>query len=271
MLNTNIFRTNVKEAQTMEFGNAIRYERLDMEMTELREKKARLEKKIENKNDKYTSEQVVGFISELEALELDLYDKSVARETYKKYHELVVASMTKKEDGKEFGNSVASVRNMLRVLACAENQKLYNYALIPTLVDVDLYEALEQIHVARNNDTIGKDGSIKLGADSKNAYKVACKQLESIMKGYFSIPFSNEYTRQVRVKLNNQDIALLHDCYVTGFNNKIVECKDGSLKFQGRKVNTLCKKDKNGNINMKKLSGVICKLVLEKYAKVVTE
>ena len=264
----NFFAENINDDMKKEFHVAIVYERDDMELELLKTSIKKLDGKIENKDKKYTSEQVEGFKSEKEELEKDkeklVSNMSENKETYEK----VIADMTRKDEKSHNGNKKEVVRTVLRVLATVENSRLIKSAIVGTFKTPELYEALETIHV---NSKSTENGAISLTKEVKEAYKEASKQLESIVKNTFSLPFETSYTSKTRVKINSGDRKLLHDCYVKNFTNKFSENrKTGVISFDCQKRNTLIKvteNQKTGELtyNYSGLATTIANIVLKHY------
>lgn len=263
----NFFAENISDDARNDFHLAIYHEKCDMELALVKSSINKLNSKIENKDGDYTEEQVEGFKSELEKLEkveTELNnDLSASKEVYEK----VLANMTHKDEKSHDGNKKDVVRTVFRVLASVENSKLIKSAIIPAFKTPELYEALETIHV---NSKATIDGAISLTKEVKEAYKTASKELETIIKTTFSLPFETPYTAKTRVKLTAEDKKLLNDCYVKGFTNKFsVNRKTGVVSFDERKINTLVtvKENKNGGLtyNYSGLATTIANIVLKHY------
>ena len=181
-----------------------------------------------------------------------------------------VISVMTQENHDHFKNNADVVRTVFRVLATWNNSKLVKYAIIPAFQSPALYNALEAIHV---NSKAGEDGQIAMSKEVKEAYKSASKELETIIKTTFSLPFETPYTDKTRVKLTAEDKKLLHDSYVKGFRNKFkMNDKTGEINFEARQVNTLVKAKKNKKTGKTEydysaLAGVICNIVIKHYFK----
>ena len=177
----------------------------------------------------------------------------------------VIDTMTKKNDA-HFGNSKDVVRTVLRCLATVDNSKLIKYAIIPAFESPKLYNALETIHI---NSKALENGNIELTDDVKTAYKTATKELDSIIKNTFSLPFETPYTSKTRVKMTAEDRKLLNDCYIKGFTNKF-DVNDDVVTFKKRQINTLVKvrkdrKTKKETVDYSGLASVIANIVLKHY------
>ena len=185
--------------------------------------------------------------------------------TLEVYTKVVDNMSTKNKDG--FGNKKDVVRTVLRVLASYADSKLVKYAIIPAFQSPELYNALETIHITSK---ASEDGALVMSKDVKEAYKTASKELESIIKNTFSLPFETDYTDKTRVKMNADDKKLLNDCYIKGFTNKFTTDDNGNVSFKTRQVNTLvkAKKDKkSGKItyDYSGLANTIANIVLKHY------
>ena len=78
----NFFAENINDALKEEFHLAIFHEKCDMELSLVTANIAKLNSKIENKNDDYTEEEIEAFRSELEKLEkvqTELYHWTLSR------------------------------------------------------------------------------------------------------------------------------------------------------------------------------------------------
>lgn len=267
-LDINFFADNISDDMKKEFHIAIAYERNDMEVELIKTAIKKLDGKIENKDKKYTSEQVEGFKSEKNELVVSkeklASDMSANFDTYNK----VIDDMTRRDAISHDGNKKEVVRTVLRVLATVENSRLIKSAIVESFKTPELYEALETIHV---NSNATENGAISLTKEVKEAYKEASKQLESIVKKTFSLPFETSYTSKTRVKINSGDRKLLHDCYVKNFTNKFSENrKTGVISFDIQKRNTLVtvkENQKTGELtyNYSGLATTIANIVLKHY------
>lgn len=263
----NFYAENMTEELCNEFSTAISYENADMAIQMHKESIARIEKKIANENSTYSEEEVQAFTAQKEELEkaVEKFEeiKSSTQEVYTK----VVDTMSKKNEH-GFGNHKDVVRTVLRVLATWNDSKLVKYAIIPAFQSPALYEALETIHITSK---ASEDGAVVMSKEVKEAYKNATKELESIIKNTFSLPFATDYTDKTRVKMDAEDKKLLNESYVKGFRNKFVEDEDtGVVSFKKRQINTLVKTRKNKktgelSVDYSGLATVLCNIVIKHY------
>lgn len=274
-LNINFLNKNATLKMTEEFMTAVTHEECKMNIQLLKDDISRLKTRIANieKNEDKTPEQKE---VETEALSVQLKETELtleeaekdSAETLETYNS-VISAMTE-ENHDHFKNNADVVRTVLRVLATWNNSKLVKYAIIPAFKSPALYKALESIHV---NSKAGEDGQIVMSKEVKEAYKSASKELETIIKTTFSLPFETPYTDKTRVKLTAEDKKLLHDSYVKGFRNKFkVDDKTGEVNFETRQVNTLVKAKKNKKTGKMEydysaLATVICNIVIKHYFK----
>lgn len=237
----NFYAENITEELRAEFMQAVAHEGYDMTIQMLNDSIAKLNKKIANENESYSLEEVQAFTVQRDELLATVEKHEELKEATQEAHAKVLLEICKKNEH-GFGNSKDNARTVLRVLATWDNSKLVKYAIIPCFESPKLYESLETIHItSKAND----DGSVELTDEMKKAYKEADKELESIIKNTFSLPFTTVYTEKTRVKINGEDKKLLNDCYVKGFNNKFAEDEDGVVTFKKRQINTLVKAKKN--------------------------
>lgn len=266
-LNINFYAESINAEQKAEFMTAIEYEAADMTVKMLNDQIARLDGKIANKNGKYTPEEVSGFIARQTKLEIDRDVYTAITEELSDTYNAVVSTMTVK-NADHFGNSKDTVRTILRVLATWDNSKLVKYVIIPAFQSPALYEALQTIHVTSK---AGDDGQLSMTKEVKEAYKAASKELESIIKNTFSLPFETAYTAKTRVKITAADKKLLNDCYVKGFSNKFIVDEDTDVvSFKKRTLNTLVKAKKDRTTGEPKydysgLSTCIVNIVMQHY------
>ena len=237
----NFYAETINETAKAEFMQAVAHENYEMNMQLLSESIAKLEKKIANENGNYTVEEVQAFKVQLDAtIELRAVFEDKSADTLEVYTKVVDAMSLKNSVG--FGNKKDVVRTVLRVLASWDNSKLVKYAIIPAFESPALYEALEAIHI---NSVAKENGEITMSKEVKEAYVKATKELESIIKNTFSLPFETAYTAKTRVKMDASDKKLLNECYIKGFSNKFDTDDDGVVTFKKRQINTLVKAKKN--------------------------
>lgn len=274
-LNINFLNKNATLEMAEEFMTAITHEESEMRIQLLKEDILRIKTRISNleKNEDKTPEQkeveTEALSVQLKETELTLEEaKEDSAETLETYNNVI--SIMTEENHDHFKNNADVVRTVLRVLATWNNSKLVKYAIIPAFQSSALYKALESIHV---NSKAGEDGQIVMSKEVKEAYKSASKELETIIKTTFSLPFETLYTDKTRVKLTAEDKKLLHDSYVKGFRNKFkVDDKTGEVNFETRQVNTLVKAKKNKKTGKTEydysaLATVICNIVIKHYFK----
>lgn len=262
----NFFAENITEDKKAELMTAIEHERANMNIQMLNEDIAKSKSKIANEKGTYSEKEVEVFKAQEEALEkqLDAF-KETSDDTFEVYTKVVADMSKKNENG--FGNHKDVVRTVLRVLATWDNSKLVKYAIIPAFKSPALYEALETIHVTSKAN---EDGNVVMSKEVKAAYKNASKELETIFKTTFSLPFETSYTSKTRTKIDAEDKKLLNECYVKGFRNKFDEDEDGTVTFKKRQVTTLVrtKKDKKTGetiCDYSKLASTICNIVIKYY------
>ena len=140
-------------------------------------------------------------------------------------------------------------------------------AISNTFTTPKLAECLQTIHV---DCEAGENGNLVMSKAVKEAYKEAVKELDSIIKNAFSLPFVTKYTDKTRVKMNAEDRKLLHDCYIKGFSNKFTKDeKSGKVSFKTRKINTLVRITKNRKgetkVNYDGLAVCLASIVLKHY------
>lgn len=262
MLKINFLNEQATVAQVKELADAVQFERCDMIKTMNLESISKQNKIIANKNNKYDEDEISAAQAKLEKLQAENKDLSETMEKLRSNYDAVITSMTIPND-KGYANNADTVRTVLRVIACADNSKLYKHAIVPAFKDECLYNCLESIHV--NND-VAEEGYSTNSKERVALYKSAQSQLDNIMRDTFSLPIETVYTTALRVKLNAQDRKVLHDVYVKGFSNKFDKNDNGEITFLSRKYNTAVKKTRNG-VDYSGLATDIAKLVIAKYAE----
>jgi len=274
-LSINFYANDIKEETKKEFLTAVEYENNNMTLQLLNETIERLGKQANNlkkdisdngDDDGQTKQKkldgILVNIQDNKELVADINKELV---TIEPIYNKVIDTMTKKNDA-HFGNNKDVVRTVLRCLATVDNSKLIKYAIIPAFESPALYNALETIHI---NSRALENGNIELTDDVKTAYKTATKELDSIIKNTFSLPFETLYTSKTRVKMTAEDRKLLNDCYIKGFTNKF-DVDDDVVTFKKRQINTLVKvrkdrKTKKETVDYSGLASVIANIVLKHY------
>lgn len=271
----NFFATGISTEKKVELMTAINHEETDMRIKLTDDNISRTQKRIDSINKDITEngdedgslqKMLDAKTAELAALKDEKVQlESDLASTLEVYTKVVDNMSTKNKDG--FGNKKDVVRTVLRVLASYADSKLVKYAIIPAFQSPELYNALETIHITSK---ASEDGALVMSKDVKEAYKTASKELESIIKNTFSLPFETDYTDKTRVKMNADDKKLLNDCYIKGFTNKFTTDDNGNVSFKTRQVNTLvkAKKDKkSGKItyDYSGLANTIANIVLKHY------
>lgn len=108
-------------------------------------------------------------------------------------------------------NDLDKVRNLLRIIACQNDIKFFNYAVIDNDKLKNLYQMFCELPPV---DGRGDDNNGEI--DLKSEYKVGTKVLDILTKdirNLFSIPVENVYTPKITVKFNRQDLAILCSCF----------------------------------------------------------
>lgn len=266
MLNINFLNKNITNEQTIELFKAVQYELADMNLAATNVALEKQNTIITNENGTRSEDDIKIAIIKRDKLEKEAkaYQQTKA-DNEEVYNSVIEVMSTDNEKG--FHNEKDTVRTVLRVIACAENQKLYKYAIIPAFENADLYNALQTLHV---DNAVTDTGYSTMSKERVAEYKKAQDELDNIMRETFSLSITTPYTEAIRVKLNAQDRKLIHDCYVKGFSNSIKpNKKDGSYTFKGRTINTAVKKDKKGNVDYSGLATDIAKIVIAHYSKIV--
>lgn len=261
MLKINFLNEQATVAQKKELADAVNYELSDMLKAMNLDSISKQDKIIANKNNKYDEDEISAAEAKLEKLRAENEKLSATMEQLRPVYDSVIVTMTTPNE-KGYSNNADTVRTVLRVIACADNSKLYKHAIVPAFQNEELYNCLEAIHVT--ND-VSEKGYSTNSKERVALYKSAQTELDNIMRDTFSLPVGTVYTTPLRVKLNAQDRKILHDVYVKGFSNKFDKKDNGEISFVSRKYNTAVKKTRKG-VDYSGLSTDIAKIVIAKYA-----
>ena len=261
MLKINFLKKDLNENGVIEFTMATKYELLTMTQSMNNDAISKQNTIIENKRGKHSVDDIEYAKKKKEKLEAENKQIDETKEKIQPVYDKVIELMTRQND-KGYSNDSDVVKTVLRVIACAENKRLYKYAIIPAFENEDLYNCLQAIHV---NNTVTEQGYSTNSKDRIALYKNAQKELDDIMRDTFSLPVETHYTESLRVKLNAQDRKCIHDCYVKGFTNDITKDIDtGVVTFNSRIYNTAIKATKKG-IDYSGMATDLAKLVMSKY------
>lgn len=264
MLKINFLNNDVTINQIAELAKAVRFELCDMTKKMNLDAIAKQTKIVANEKGTHDEDEIATAQAKIDKLEAENVKLSTTMEELRTVYNSIIEAMTVPND-KGYSNNSDTVRTVLRVVACAENSKLYKYAIIPAFENESLYNCLEVIHV--NND-VTEAGYSTNTKERVALYESAQEELDNIMRDTFSLPIATPYTTALRVKLNAQDRKVLHDCYIKGFSNKFDTNSDtGVIVFKSRKYNTAVKKNRKGEIDYSGLATDIAKVVISKYAE----
>lgn len=264
MLKINFLNNNATINQVKELADSVQFELCKMTITMNNESIEKQDKIIANTKDKYSDDEVDLAKIKVEKLRAENQQLEAHMEELQDIHDTVITAMIMPNE-KGYANSEDTVKTVLRVIGCAENSRLFKYAIIPAFNNEELYNCLEAIHV--NNDVT--DAGCSINTKERIAlYKQAQEELDNIMRDTFSLPIETVYTKALRVKLNATDRKVLHDVYVKGFTNKLDKKDNGEITFLSRKYTTAIKKNRKGEIDYSGISTDIAKLVIGKYAEI---
>ena len=263
MLKINFLNNDATINQIAELAQAVRFELCDMTKKMNLDAIAKQAKIVANEKGTLDEDEIATAQAKIDKLETENVKLSTTMEELRTVYNSIIEAMTVPND-KGYSNNSDTVRTVLRVVACAENSKLYKYAIIPVFENESLYNCLQAIHV--NNDVV-EEGYSTNTKERVALYKSAQEELDNIMRDTFSLPIATPYTTALRVKLNAQDRKVLHDCYIKGFSNKFDTDDTGTITFKSRKYNTAVKKNRKGEIDYSGLATDIAKIVISKYAE----
>lgn len=224
---------------------AIQYEGLDMFNIYLLEQIDRLTRKLQK--DDLTKEEVEGMKKQTEKLESQIdSNKETMAFLFPKWEYVLNKISSAKNEYVQ--NDEKAVRNVLRLHACQDNNKLYKYVVVNPMINEILYESMQKIHDIDNRE-IDENGKLTGSEDFLDGeYYISSVEIGKIAKSLFSIPVETDLTKKVNVKFNKTDVAYVHALYVRGISVFFSTTKSKGTVYKGRQLNTLitCKKTKTG-------------------------
>lgn len=259
------FKNTATDNDVRAFSEAVKWAGLSMTIEMTEDAISRLDKKIENKANKYTIKQVDAFKDERESLKSDL-------EKYQSDADSILPVYESVKDAIVDGGSIPeNVDNIFRCIAAAENSKLEKYAL-KRLGTVEIYNNLMVCHdITKSNDS----GIAVISKDLRAAYDAAQDAIQRELRESLSLEES-AYTEKTTIRFNKTDMRLIHETFVRGFSNQyeIEKDEDGnevSRTYKGVKVShaIATKKTKDGDMkyNFGKFNEIVARLVIGKLAK----
>lgn len=243
---------------------AVQYESNDMMIAVNNDAIAICEKKIANKSGKLTDIQVEAEKSKKAELEKANANLAEENETLREEWQIVVSSISGaskefEKDGERIivTNDETATRNVLRLTACANNRKFFNYAILTSCEYFELfYESFYALHKI-SDGSFDVSGKRKYSESDGKLFVIIEKEIRSLIKRMFSVSIENEYTKKINVKFNSTDMGMLHECYTSGVSTMVSvskkagtisfdgyncrfaitrkECKDGSVVYDGKK------------------------------------
>ncbi len=215
--------------------------------------------KIENKFGKLTEIQIEA--EKAKKADLEKSNRKLKEENDKLYEnwESVVstiagASKEFEKDGEKtvVTNDETAVRNVLRLTACADNRKFFNYAILTSCDNfAQLYDNFYALHKI-DEDVFESCGKRKYNDNNDQMFKTIEREIQILIKKMFSISIENAYTKKVNVKFNAADMGALHECYTNGINAMVnISKKSGIVTFDGYNCRfaIVRKEDKDGKVS----------------------
>lgn len=220
---------------------------------------------IANKSGTKTDEEIKAAESKkikLEENNLKLEEENKAVEDVYKNTLSKIASASNEYAANDYN----AVRNVLRLVACADNKKFYRIAIVTSVRHAELYDSFSALHSCEEADF--DENGIRISDKQKTATaKKAMEQVQSVIKQMFSIPIENAYTKKINVKFNKTDMGILHECFVRGVDVNIIKDSKGNTSFGGYTMKTAItkNKDREGNITYegKSFNELLAKLAFQ--------
>lgn len=236
------YATDTEDREKMDaLFNAVHYESNTMMIAVNNDAIAICEKKIANKSGKLNEIQIEAEKSK--KADLEKANRKLREENNGLHEnwEAVIACIS--DASKEFEkdgvktvvtNDETAIRNILRLTACAENRKFFNYAILTECENfAQFYDNFYALHKI-SEDVFENSGKRKYSDCNNETFKTIEREVQTLIKKMFSVSIENEYTKKINVKFNATDMGALHECYTSGISATIsVSKKAGTMSFDG--------------------------------------
>lgn len=253
------YAVNIEDREKLDaLFSAVHYESNTMMIAVNNDAIAVCDKKIENKSGKLNEIQIEA--EKAKKADLEKSNRKLMEENnglHEDWESVVsVISGARKEfekDGEKtvVTNDETAVRNVLRLTACADNRKFFNYAILTSCDNfAQFYDNFYALHKI-DEDAFETCGKRKYSDNNNESFRTIEREVQALVKKMFSISIENEYTKKINVKFNATDMGALHECYTSGISAMIsFSKKAGIMSFDGYNCRFAIsrKEDKDGNV-----------------------
>lgn len=249
--------------------HAVNYERYDMDCTILSKSIEGCDRTV--RKDSSTPAEITLAKEKKKNFEKTLEETKKAMSELQADHDLFVNTVTSASNDYT-SNSIESVRNVLRLSACADNSRYFNIAIVSN-IDNDymgkFYEAFKACHeYDAICDTKGRIININAVNDAYNrCSKLLLDETKGALRLMFSIPVENEYTKKVTVRFNSSDLKHLHECFVRDIEILTTKNrKTGEVRVDGAQYRYAIKKTVKKDADTPTYEGATFKGLIAKLA-----
>lgn len=205
---------------------AITWEKCDMLLTLNAESLAKQEKILSSKESSEEDKKAAQAKADKLTVEKDklVKEQSEVADAYKSVLAAIVGAKNE-----YISNDETAARNILRLSSCDDNKNFFKLAIITSETFESFYDGMVQLH-----DTCSEsiaDNGLRTYSDADN--KIASELMNNVQKTLremLSIPVENDYTKKCVVKINKQDMNIVHECFVSGVSVDITKDKEGKTK-----------------------------------------
>ena len=249
--------------------NAINFERYDMDCTILSKSIEGCERTIGK--DTSTPAEITLAKEKKKNFEKTLEETKKAMSELQADHDIFVNTVASASNDYT-SNSIESVRNVLRLSACADNSRYFNIAIVSN-IDNDyigkFYEAFKACH--EYDSACDCDGiqinTVAMRQKFDHCNKLLLDETKGALRLMFSIPVENEYTKKVTVRFNSSDLKHLHECFVRDIEILTTKNrKTGEVRVDGAQYRYAIKKTVKKDADTPTYEGATFKGLIAKLA-----
>lgn len=273
MSTINIFADLKNKENNNNLFTAVGYESNLMMIQLIDDSIAGFNKIISNDSGDYTEDEIKVAKDKKKKAEAEKQELINENEKNSEVYSKVISVVTDSKNEYTRNDKIA-FRNILRIIACGDNKRFFKLAVLAGTNDdneimKDLYNLFTTCHSLDGN--FNDDGMRLHYAVEFTAHSKISEIIQKYMREMFSIPVENEYTKKVTTRFNKQDLAILHECFVTGYDFKTKKNKNGTLTVgEGEYKTSISKKtNKDGKekYDSVKFRELLAKIVFQKLYK----